>query len=53
MRCIRDDMKTYNLTTKTSRKALTPRHDPYPARVHKGLSFLLRKLESEVDFALD
>ena len=39
-------MKTYNLTTKTSRKALTPRHEPYPARVHKGLTLLFRKPES-------
>lgn len=39
-------MKTFNLTTKTSRKALTARHEPYPARVHKGLTLLFRKPES-------
>jgi len=39
-------MKTFNLTTKTSRKALPARHEPYPARVHTGLTLLFRKSES-------
>jgi len=39
-------MKTFNLTTKTSRKALAARHEPYPARIHKGLTLLFRKPES-------
>ena len=39
-------MKNFDLTTKTKRKQLDARHPHYPARIHKGLTLLLRKPET-------